>query len=233
MALFKGMAARLARGFQGTPRRDVPVAPGKMAGLQAPFQQPMNQIQVPDLSRKLVTRYGLREKSPTPTLAAEVVPVVIVDDLVGESDLIRPRIRPCAGTGDVTPVAQTVVMGLVNPAGSGVVVHLYYFIVQCAATVLFDIHFTGTPATNIFGASGFRNGLLPAQTPAGFIGGSVTGVSPGGVVFGHLRGGITSNVFPFDCVLDEGQGVQLRTKAGAVSSTQMDSTWIWSEEDKK
>jgi hypothetical protein len=193
----------------------------------------MNVIQVPDISRKLVTRYGLREKSPTPTLAAEVVPVILVDDLVGESDLIKPRIRPCAGTHELNPVAQTVLFGLMNPDDSGVIIHLYYFLLQSSSTVVFDLHFTGTPGTGVDGTKGFRNGLLPAQAPAGLMTGHLTGVNPGGVIEAKLRGSTVSNIFPFDAVLDEKQGIQLRTSGGGVQTSSVILTCIWSEEDKR
>jgi len=228
MSLFGKMRDRLAKaGAQRPPGRTI--APGAMQGV--PLNQPMNLIQVPDLSRKLVTRYGLREKSPTPTLAAEVVPVVLVDDLVGESDLIRPRIRPCAGSLQQATVAQQFLGGLMNPAGSRVIIHLYYLWISGTATVQYDIHFTGTPGVGVTGSMGFRNGLLPAQAPAGQMVGHITGISPGGVVEGRIRaGGATMALLPFDAVLDEGQGVQIR---GAASTTTAEINMAWSEEDKQ
>lgn len=194
-------------------------------------QQTQNLIQVPDISRKLVTRYGLREKAPAPSIAAEVVPVILVDDLVGESDLITPRIRPAAGQVENTAAAAIWLGGLVNPAGSGVIIHLYYFLIASTATAALDIHFTGTPGAGITGVSGFRNGLLPAQSPAGVMQSHTTGVSPGGSIEMKIRvGSSLFTVFPFDCVLAEGQGIQARTPAAFTGT--MSISAVWSEEDR-
>lgn len=217
--------------------RSAAALPAGLHAAGAPFaQQPMNLIQVPDLSRKLVTRYGLREKAPAPTLATEVVPVVLVDDLIGESDLIRPRIRPAAGWGEAVMAAQHCTLGLFNPPGSRVVLHLYYFLLTNSTIGLYNLHFTGTPTTGApsNSGSGFRNGLMPGASPAGRFGASVTGgpAPPGGSVEAVVRLGSNLLVtLPFDCVIDEGQGVQLATTA-AITST-LYATAVWTEEDKQ
>lgn len=206
------------------------------AGLHAPgapfAQQPMNVIQVPDLSRKLVTRYGIREKAPAPTLSTEVVPVVLVDDLIGESDLIRPRIRPCTGALELTPAAQNPALGLVNPTGSGVVAHVYYVIIAGTATAGYSLHFTGTPITTTTGTKGFRSGLFAAQSPVCDVKGQANVGSPGGAIECYVRHPANSQaIVPFEAVLDEGQGLQLY--ALTVLTSTVHCTVIWTEEDKR
>lgn len=202
---------------------------------QMHLQQAANLIQVPDISRKLVTRYGLREKAPSPTLAAEVVPVVLVDDLVGESDLIRPRIKPAAGSMQQTATSQYVCQGLVNPANSGVIIHVYYLVLSSTVVAQWNLTFTGTPYQGVLvGSSGYRNGLFPNQLPVGTLRGNVsaTPFAIGGVVEMRLRSSSAGfGVFPFDAVLDEGQGLQVVSPA-AISGTHECSV-VWSEEAKR
>lgn len=200
-------------------------------------QQPMNLIQVPDLSRKLVTRYGIREKAPAPTLSTEVVPVVLVDDLIGESDLVRPRIRPASGFQELTTAANSMVSGLVNPNGSRVVAHLYYFVITNTTNTGYQIHFTGTPTlATVSTNKGFRNGLMSSttglpQSPVCFLSGNVPGVSPGGGIEGFVQVGNNLNVIlPFDAVLDEGQGVQFFNPTAVTTTVRV--TAFWTEEDK-
>jgi len=79
-------------------------------------------IQEPDIQRRLVRAYGLRDRTAAATLAPELVPVVIVDD-VREPDATRTGLRiPFAAYTEVTVGAGgSGVAVLKNPAGSGVV----------------------------------------------------------------------------------------------------------------
>lgn len=213
-----------------------PGAVGAQIGAHAQMhaQQSANLIQVPDISRKLVTRYGLREKAPSPTLAAEVVPVVLVDDLVGESDLIRPRIKPCAGQIQFTAAAQYCIKGLVNPANSGVIIHVYYLLVTGSVVALWNLTFTGTPYQGVsIGVSGYRNGLFPGQTPIGTMRGTVSAapIAIGGAIEMRLRNSSAGfGITPFDAVLDEGQGLQLVSNAPVTGT--FECSYVWSEEAK-
>lgn len=232
---------RAKANVQARARQAAPPLPGGAlsklpAGMHAPgvafAQQPMNVIQVPDLSRKLVTRYGLREKAPAPTLATEVVPVVLVDDLIGESDLIRPRIRPCAGQLAFNAAAETPIAGLMNPAGSRVICHVYYFVLSSTALSQWDLHFTGTPTITTAGVTGFRNGLMPGASPAGQMRGIQNGPSPGGAIEQSVRAVANNNfILPFDAVLDEGQGLQFRAQAAYTGLVTVNC--VWTEEDKQ
>src|SRR5512139_347469 len=235
MAFWKELLAS-----RGKVSARTPIAPTGAIGAQVAAhsqmhaQQSANLIQVPDISRKLVTRYGLREKAPSPTLAAEVVPVVLVDDLVGESDLIRPRIKPCAGQLQQVAAAQYVCQGLVNPQNSGVIIHVYYLLLTGSAVVLWNLMFTGTPYIGVVvGVSGYRNGLFPGQTPVGTMRGNVSAVpfGIGGAVEMRLRNSSAGfGITPFDAVLDEGQGLQLVTPAVATGT--FECSYVWSEEAK-
>lgn len=217
--------------FKSRARVTTPRMGTRETSARPELNQPMNLLQVPDLSRKLVTRYGLREKSPCPTLAAEIVPVVLVDDLIGESDLIKPRIRPCAGCFTLVTAAQAMAGGLRNPAGSRVIIHVYYAVVGGSALGAWNLHFTGTPNTGSTGLSAFRNGLFPAQTPIGQIVGDLAGGSPGGVVLHKARhAGNGQAIIPFDAVLDENQALQFQQSG--VSTGSYDVSFVWTEEDK-
>jgi len=191
-----------------------------------------NLIQTPDLARKLVTRYGIRERSPAPTLAAEVVPVVLVDDLIGESDLIVPRIRPACGFVVGSPAAATMSVTLSNPAGSRTIVHLYYFFVETFATAIdrLSIRAHGGP---IGGAveqttKGFRNTLLGGQAPVAKLFAD-TALYGGGVLLSRTRVAINQQpLIPFDFVISEGTFLTFENATAA--TTECTVSLFWSEE---
>lgn len=238
MAFWKELLANRGKISAATPVRPPGAVSAQISAHQTMHsQQSANLIQVPDISRKLVTRYGLREKAPSPTLAAEVVPVVLVDDLVGESDLIRPRIKPCAGQLAVTAAAQWVVLGVWNPPNSGVILHLYYFVAMGTGSALFNLTFTGSPFAGVtVGVSGYRNGLFPNQSPVGSMRGGLSAIDPaaamGGAIEMKYRNGVTTGgIFPFDAVLDEGQALQAVSSVAITGSHEM--SMVWSEEAKR
>lgn len=195
----------------------------------------MNLIQTPDIARKLVTRYGIREKSPAPTLAAEVVPVVLVDELVGESDLIRPRIRPATGAIVGTSAATVNWLHLWNPATSKTIVHLQYLIIRVsAATDNLVFHSWGTSAPPPGGQTtlkGFRNGLFGGESPvAQQFSDQATGPT-GGVAISRLPIFTATLIIPFDHVMDEGNVLSLG--ASVVYTGTMTISWFWTEEAKE
>lgn len=233
MALFGSMMKRALAQMQ---RHSAPVKQPPHLGKGLPpepyGQQPMNLIQVPDLTRKLVTRYGLREKAPAPTLSPEIVPVVLVDDLIAESDLIRPRIRPCAGFCQVNTAAAQGLVGLRNPSGSGVIIHLQYFVIGGTTGSAWRVHFTGTPNTNNPTPGAFRNGLFPSQTPSGILNFDNSAPTPGGAVLAFVRAATLNNtIYPFDAVIDENQSIQLRHDVAVTGFYEF--TAVWTEEDKR
>jgi len=81
------------------------------------------------------------------------------------------------------------------------------------------------------GVSGFRNGLFPAQTPAGVVYGAASWVAAG-VLYGKLRTPITNIIIvPWDAVIDENQGINLRAQTN--HSNTHEFTAVWTEEDKR
>lgn len=224
MSLLKSLTdrARAIRGQSMNPRSVTEIA-----------SPTVNLIQTPDIARKLVTRFGIREKSPSPTLASEVVPVVLVDDLIGESDLIVPRIKPCAGGGFIPNANGALGIGLVNPAGSGMVLHVYYFWVNSAAAFGYNIMSADALAFDFepAGGDGYRNQLLEGTTPVGKTGNFAAGpvnvrVLGGGRSFSGVAG-----IIPFDFVVDEGDMLCLYQTAALVA-TDTWFTFVWSEESK-
>lgn len=194
-----------------------------------------NLIQTPDLARKLVTRYAIREKSPAPTLAAEIVPVVLVDDLVGESDLIVPRIRPASGGFFSTSAATNNWVHLFNPKGSRTILHVQYLVIHLSAAGDLRIQSwtpaAATPAGVDQASKGFRTGLLGGQTPVGTVFGDNTGAALPGAQIGWLPLAVATFLLPFDHVLDEGNVLSFGTTA-AYSGT-IGGTFFWTEETKE
>lgn len=237
MAFLPGVQQLIQR-FTKTARIPVPSPGHRAAGiepggkLKLPHAPPtdINRIQTPDLARKLVTRYGLREKSPAPTLAMEVVPVVLVDDLIGESDLIVPRIRPAAGQLRNTSAAATNHIHLINPAASKVILHMYYFVFHCdvaSQQVQWRSHADSTNTVN--GTQGFRNTLLANQSPVGQVRGQF-GAAISGAILGNARNQTTVSVIvPFDHVIDQGNVFTVETIL--VLTGILSVSFVWSEEN--
>lgn len=226
MPLF-GALGRFAQRVTAGAARPVP---GKPINVQIP-QADLNKIQTPDIGRKLVTRYGLREKAPVPTIATEVVPVILVDDLIGESDLIRPRIRPAAGFIRAVGAAQVVSCTLQNPASSNTIIHLYYFIVSMSATPT-DVRWRShavAPLSDTPAQKGFRNTLFSNEGPVGIIHANVPATDFGGAQFGGMRG-TTQNpmIIPWDHVIAANAMVSVETAANFTGN--LDVTFVWSEE---
>jgi len=197
------------------------------------FRQSQNTIQVPDLGRKLVTRYGLREKSPTPTLAPEVQAVVLVDDLTAESDLIRPRIRPVSGRLAVTGATTPVVLGLQNPIGSGIIIHTQFATLDAiGAGIRGNFFFNTVAAGATIGTQVYRNGLFVGNPPAGRMIGGTTAIA-GGTIFARGAAPSTvSAVYPLDFVLAPGQVIQWQSESVTLT-VPVDCGFVWTEEDER
>jgi hypothetical protein len=191
-----------------------------------------NLIQGGDIARKLVTRFGLRESNPSPTVALEVVPVVIVDELLAESDLFNPRIRPASGFGIAQTVAATGSVRLQNPAGSRVIAHVSYVTISGGAT-LATVQFRSSSPVQLapVGFTGFRTALLPNQLPVCTIASETPKTDNSGAIIAGMR--VTSSqvvLIPFDFVLNQGQTFAVEETTG--SSTAFQVTFFWTEEDQ-
>jgi len=82
---------------------------------------PRGLIQTPDTQTRLSKRFGIRERVTAPTLAPELQPVVIVDDVFNVPDYASTTRRACIGRKSVAAnVGQVGSVWLRNPLGSGV-----------------------------------------------------------------------------------------------------------------
>lgn len=228
---FQGLIARVLNrpgtATQTTIAQKVSVR-GVKVGLPRDAQADYNKIQVPDLGRKLVSRYGIREKSPVPTLASEVVPVVLVDDLIGESDIITPRIRPAAGMLRLTSAATTSHIHLINPVNSRTILHLFYFYVTGSTTGDVNFRSHADPTNTVNGSTGFRNTLLANQSPVGQVQGQQTAAISGAIIgLGRMNTGI-GQLIPFDHVIAQGNVFTVETNL--VLTGTLHVFYVWSEE---
>ena len=87
------------------------------------LQAPAGLIQDPEFNTRLVKRFGLRERVSAPTLAPEIQPVVLVDDVFNVPDYAATQRRRCAGSASfATTVSELGFVELFNPATSSVLV---------------------------------------------------------------------------------------------------------------
>lgn len=132
----------------------------------------MNLIQNPEISQKLQTLTGIRQRFMAPTMHHEVQPVIVLDDLSNQSP-DQETVRRCSMMGVAAAVAgQQSFVDLQNPAGSGVVavVEQFYVVQATGAGNFYDFGFRGPSDTaqgTLVGPGVVLNTHFPdAQVPA-------------------------------------------------------------------
>jgi len=165
---------------------------------------PTNLLQNATLNRRLADRYQMKEFSPIPSMATELQPVVIVDDL-SISDREETQLVCSVGLVQPAVAAQVTIFELRNPAGSSIEIRMRRFLLSSFDTVGVGNWQWGLRAAGQFSAqplasiwNTFSPGRFATATAAT---GTAVGV-PGGVTG---LGAIAKNPFtPADVVDLEG-----------------------------
>ena len=112
-----------------------------------------NLIQAPEIIRRLAVKLGIRQAHIAPTLAENVVPVILLDDL---TDRDQSDVRRCAGgVSGISAGAFLFNAVLFNPVASGIVAKVSRLFVGLGAADQINVGLS--PAINV-----------PASTIGGF-----------------------------------------------------------------
>lgn len=186
----------------------------------------MALIQVPEIARKIQRRFGTDGPAPVHTVAPEIVPVAIIEDLTQAGPEDTGFLRFCIGYSDPpTPAASNYCHAqLFNPASSGVLVHLEgaYCSVASASKIYVQLYDTELSSA---GVQNFRDRRLegnPAarasrQNHTAYLG---TRIAP----LTLQQDDVTS--IPLDILLPPGSGLVI---VAASSNMAMYTVWYWSE----
>lgn len=132
----------------------------------------MPLIQTPEPGLRLSRQYGLEGPPMTPTVAPEIVPVTIVDDLsLGSQPSVQDPgyPRPAFGSVSITAVTNQPTIALVAPAGSGYLYNIERVLISTPTTGAITLRITTVAGFNESDEKQFRDARIEG-IPALFIG---------------------------------------------------------------
>ncbi len=189
----------------------------------------MPEIQSADVGRKLQERYNLLGAPPTPFLAGDVSPVVIVDDLTGidtlEQAFERRMVVQATRSGGIGNRAQ---LRLINPAGSGVLVAIGSVGFDTSVTVTVRISEPITQGAFAVATPGFAtDGRVVGRGAAG-VGNGITAGTGSGQLFLQITAAelFATAFFPLAYLLVPGQMVECTQQ---VTDLTLSATFFWTE----
>ena len=185
----------------------------------------------PHWTRALQRASGVKHRDISPTLAPEIQPVVIVEDL---SAMIDPDVQPrfaWGSAGFVSTIGNYAQVSLQNPVASNVAIRVnhLYFSTNLNATLLFHLQLYGGLALASNNAlarfsNGFVNGV-PAGEIHELIGAGVIGTPT------HYLSGNTQLVLPLVVTLQPGQSLLFQQAVAAVAATTLLVAFHWEERE--
>lgn len=186
-----------------------------------------NQINVGRFNRALTRLFRVLE-TPSPSLASEIMPVVVLLGDVPENALLREE-RLCSGGMLQSPVAaQSTRISLVNPAtptgnAPTILVLEGFFAVIPGGDILWTVPSSAAPAQSSAGF--FRDTRLnPNQSPTGFItGDNAVLVNAGTPIDANSA---TPFFYPFPAVIAPGNS--LRSNVASVN-VGLRISYLWRE----
>jgi len=199
---------------------------------------PMNQIQNPLLNRRLADRLQLKESAPIPTVATELQPVVIVDDLT-KAENPETGIEAAMFGGIGAAAGQTNVAQLFNRVGSNRLIKPRWIKVSHDSATLVSSIFIVLSITEEAGSANVGTILNPSTTAPPNLGPRASASTfYGARVPGYPGGAQLDNYYlpPFtlpaitDCegiVLPPGYGISVYTFE---LQRDMETTFRWREE---
>lgn len=181
-------------------------------------------IQAPELARRLQRKFDTDGPGPTHTLAPEIVPVVLVEDLTPALPEDTGFIRQCVGTVYQAGVAAEYAHAqLFNPDGSGSILHAEMAVVSIGAADTVNVAFYDTRLGND-GSVYFRDRRL-AGSPVGAVTNDSGGAELGTNIAPIESPGDEAITIPLDIILAPGQGLVLNV---GVNNALNASFW-WTE----
>lgn len=189
----------------------------------------MPEIQVPELARKLARRFGITGYSPAPTLAPEIVPVAIVENLTDPNEEDTGFERLCIGTFSQANVAgQYSHAQLLNPTGSGIIVNveaLYLHADNATTLRLKDYDTALTTAADAY----FRDRRLEGRPGAQVR--NQADVAMLGTTLGNFAVATAADTIaiPLDFLLPEGKAIAV---VGVTVNLYLYGTFFWSERQR-
>ena len=207
----------------------------------------MTDIQVPTPGLKLQRQYGLEGRPPVPTLAPEIIPVAIVDNLATTGSAQQAIDAPRTAMGRVTQGsgANKGVNGLFVPAGSNIIVTvlrvlLYQPAVWGSAQRIFQKFGDASAGIAMTGVADWRDRRLSGG-PAATLGHKNAAASADLVIGDYLMPNLGSaDNSPVPLVIE---GPWVLTGAPGATADQrimyfetetnavfLASTWFWTEE---
>jgi len=186
----------------------------------------MALIQVPDIARKLARRFGIDGPAPADTLAPEIVPVVLVEDLTAPDEEDSGYERTCIGKQSVGALAANYsYVQLYNPSGSGVLVVVEAMILSVGGNSAISIRNYDTAATSLGTDLSFRDRRL-SGAPAAQVRYVQSGANLGDAVAQAFAVGNDQYLTPLDFLLSPGKGLCTRPDTQNVQNI---TTLFWSE----
>lgn len=180
--------------------------------------------QAPEIVDRLKRRFGIVGSAGIDTIAPEIVPVVLVEDLQRERSF--PLYRECIGGDTNGPVvAQFSYLQLLNPAGSNILVTIERFIVSATAAGAVDLRELDAALAGLSTLKGFRDRRIPGDPVAELRGGSDAGAlgSQVGLVTIPANEALTVRV---DYTLTPGRGFACNSDQ---TNVQFRASFFWTE----
>jgi len=129
-----------------------------------------NLVQRGELQDRLVRGLIIKERAPAPTLAPEIVPTVLLEDLTRQTPFQQAVARDAFANQNVPAVvAEFAQSDILNPAGSGVIALITQIAVDTNGTYSVG-RLTGTAATTAAGVGWMDNRNGPVPTLRHFVG---------------------------------------------------------------
>jgi len=189
----------------------------------------MPEIQVPEIVSKLRRRFQLKGHASISTLAPELVPVIVVEDV---TDAMEDVWVPAMAHGiEGATVNEYSMHLLANPVGSSRIIIIDDIFVQSTAAV--EVQLRGRTASNLTNVDGvvWRDTRKRGFPTAVYSTGSNVAAVGDNLHFNNLQllAGETMRV-PLTYILDEGEGLLLRC---VLVNTAFHAGYLWRERDKR
>ncbi len=186
-------------------------------------------IQVPEIARKIQRRFGTDGPAPTHTIAPEIVPVALVEDLTDTTPEDTGFQRACFGySGQSGAASNNSHVQLFNPAGSGVMLHVEAALVSIGSAGNADLRYHDTELSTAGSNESFRDRRIGGR-PVGRTSAQNNGSALGTSLATLALPGTESIQVPVDVLLDEGQGILFLAASQNISVTCL---WYWQERSK-
>jgi hypothetical protein len=192
----------------------------------------VNEIQVGRVNAILTKLLSMKEGSPSPVLAPEVLPVVVLENDRPEYVFLGGG-KLCAGGLEQAAVAlERPFVQLFNPVGSGVLLVVHYAKFESTTTQQIQVGLSRTPATtNPAGAAGPRDLRGVAIGSLGVVGQMRSQTSTLAqpafyLIYDHVHVNFEPGFLPFPIILDPGSGLLI---SGTTNATNMRASFAWTE----